>query len=121
MISFDEAAAMLDEIAEEIPEAFYTELNGGVCFLPESVRDPDSRKGCPLYILGEYINDFALGNYISIYYGSIRDAYPDMTPEEWRAELKATLVHEFTHHVEWLAGERGLEIKDEIEMEEYRQ
>ena len=37
-----------------------------------------------------------------------------------RDELYTTLSHEFTHHVEGLAGERGLEIKDELEMEEYR-
>ena len=110
---------MLDEIAEEIPEAFYAELNGGVCFLPKTVRDSGRGKGRTVYILGEYINDIALGNYINIYYGSIKNCYPEMTPAEWRAELKATLVHEFTHHVEWLAGERGLEIKDELKMEEY--
>ena len=31
-----------------------------------------------------------------------------------------TFSHEFTHHMEGLAGERGLEIKDEAFLEEQR-
>ena len=34
--------------------------------------------------------------------------------------LYTTLAHEFTHHIEGRAGERGLEIKDEQFMEEFR-
>ena len=46
--------------------------------------------------------------------------YSRYEPEDWEEELYATLAHEFTHHIEGLAGERGLEIKDELEMEEFR-
>ena len=38
----------------------------------------------------------------------------------WEDELYTTLAHEFTHHIEGRAGERGLEIKDEQFMEEFR-
>jgi hypothetical protein len=119
MVSFDEAAAMLDEIAEEIPQEFYERLNGGVNFLPRSRRCPESRKNRPLYILGEYVTCPAMGRYINIYFGSFLNVFPDASHGKMREELKRTLVHEFTHHVETLAGERGLVIRDEIEKEHY--
>ena len=40
--------------------------------------------------------------------------------EDWEDELWETFAHEFTHHIEGLAGERGLELKDEAFLEEYR-
>ena len=43
------------------------------------------------------------------------------TDEKWEEELTATLAHEFTHHMEGLAGERGLEIQDEAFLEQYRE
>ena len=44
----------------------------------------------------------------------------DWTREDWEDDLYTTLAHEFTHHVEGLACERGLEIRDQLELEEYR-
>ena len=120
MVTFDEAADMLDEIAEEMPEAFYGDLNGGVYLLPDVKLSSQSQKNAPLYILGEYIRRRDLGNYINIYYGSIIKVYSYLPPEGIKKELRRVLVHEFTHHVECLAGERGLEIKDEIKMERYK-
>ena len=34
ILSFDEAGALLDEMAEEFPPEFYDELNGGIALLP---------------------------------------------------------------------------------------
>ena len=119
MVTFEEAAEMLDEIAEEMPEAFYDDLNGGVCLLPGSKLCPQSRKGSPLYILGEYIRRHDLGNYINIYYGSFGKVFHHLPRAKLKEELRRVLVHEFTHHVECLAGERWLEIKDEMDMEDY--
>ncbi|MDR0324682.1 MAG: metallopeptidase family protein [Oscillospiraceae bacterium] len=120
MVTFDEAADMLDEIAEEMPEAFYSDLNGGVYLLPDTKRDPESDRSRPLYILGQYISRPDLGKYINMYYGSFMKIYSHLPPDAFKRELKRVLVHEFTHHVEFLAGECGLEIKDEIKMEKYR-
>ena len=120
MVTFDEAAAMLDEIADELPEVFYKDLNGGVYLLPEIKRHHKSRKRKPLYILGEYINRHDLGKFIYLYYGSFMEVYSHLPPHELRQALERVLIHEFTHHLEFLAGERGLEVKDEIEMERYR-
>ena len=119
-VTFDEAAAMLDEISEEMPQAFYKELNGGVYLLPDVKKDRDSDARRPLYVMGEYICRRDLGKYINIYYGSFAKVHPHLPPDGWRQELRRVLVHEFTHHVEFLAGEHGLEIKDKIEMERYR-
>ena len=118
ILSFDEVGNLLDEMAEEFPEEFYQELNGGISLLPEAVEDP---QGEELYIMGEYCNDM-MGKYINLYYGSFAALarLEDWTEEDWEDELYTTLAHEFTHHIEGLAGERGLEIKDELELEQYR-
>ena len=118
ILSFDQVGDLLDEMAEEFPEEFYQELNGGISLLPETVEDP---AGEDLYIMGEYCNDM-MGRYINLYYGSFAALAEQegWTEEDWEEELWETFAHEFTHHVEGLAGERGLEIKDEAFLEEYR-
>ena len=118
ILSFDDVGDLLDEMAEAFPEEFYQQLNGGISLLPEAKEDPE---GEDLYIMGEYCNDM-MGRYINLYYGSFAALaeLENWTEEDWEDELYATLSHEFTHHIEGLAGERGLEIKDELEMEQYR-
>ena len=118
ILSFDQVGDLLDEMAEEFPEEFYQDLNGGISLLPETVEDP---AGEDLYIMGEYCNDM-MGRYINLYYGSFAALaqQEDWTEEDWEDELYTTLSHEFTHHIEGLAGERGLEIRDELEMEKFR-
>lgn len=119
MISIDEAEKILDEIAAGLPEEFFDELNGGIILLPEAKRDPISRKNDDLYILGEYNSGGGLGRYISIYYGSFERLYGNMSRETFKEELEITLKHEFIHHLESLAGERGLEKEDEQFMQDY--
>lgn len=118
MISFDEMGDWLDEIAEQFPQEFYQELNGGILLLPEAMPDPEFPEG-EMYFLGEYCHD-GMGRYINLYYGSFAALFADAGDDELYDELYTTLAHEFTHHIESLAGERGLEIKDEIEREQYR-
>ena len=119
MVTFEEAAVMLDEIAEEIPAAFYKELNGGVYLLPEAKISPQSKPNHPLYILGNYNVRRDLGKYINLYYGSFEKIYSHLPPNKLRAELRRVLIHEFTHHVEFLAGEKGLIVKDAKAMAKY--
>ena len=120
MLSFDQAGDLLDEMAEEFPPEFYSDLNGGISLLPDALPDPDFPPG-EMYILGEYCNDM-MGRYINLYYGSFAALAEkeNWTDQDWEEELYTTLAHEFTHHIEGLAGERGLEIKDALELEEYR-
>ena len=119
MVTIDEAEAMLNDITDELTPDFFEALNGGVCLLPEAKRHPEAR-GDDLYILGEYHRD-AMGRYIYMYYGSFVRVFGDIPPEAFKRELRKTLLHEFTHHFESRAGERGLEIKDELDMERYRE
>ena len=124
MITFDEVGQMLDDIAVEIPQDFYRELNGGIILLPEAKIHPESRNPGNLYILGEYHNDRTgyggLGRYIAIYYGSFINLYADIKPERQKEHLRKVLLHEFTHHLESLAGEKALAVKDEVELEKYK-
>jgi len=117
MVTIDEAQAMLDEIACELPEAFYSELNGGVMLLEDTVRRREPGVSVPLYTLGTYHVDRVLGRYIEIYYGSFAAVHGHLPHEDFRSKLRDTLVHEFTHHLENLAGERALERKDERQIE----
>ena len=118
MIEYDEVGRMLDEIAAELPQEFYKELNGGVILLPEAKLDKRSRNR-DLYIMGEYHSGGGMGRYITIYYGSFERLYKHLEKEALKEQLAHTLKHEFTHHLESLAGERGLEIKDAQFMEDY--
>ena len=118
MISIEEMEAMLDEIAAEIPKEIYRELNGGIILLPEAKLNTISRKN-DLYILGEYHKGGSMGRYITIYYGSFLHVYGHLGKELLKEQLRHTLKHEFTHHIESLAGERGLEIKDAQYMADY--
>lgn len=118
MVSFEEAGEMLDRIAESLPADFYKKLNGGIILQAEAKYHQGDRAK-DLYILGEYHVD-NLGRYIFIYYGSFTKVHGGLMPEAFEAQLRHTLVHEFTHHLESLAGDRTLEIKDEIFLEKYK-
>ncbi|MCC5909633.1 MAG: metallopeptidase family protein, partial [Clostridiaceae bacterium] len=109
--SIDEVHDMLDEIAEEIPKDFFKELNQGILLLPQHKIHPESRTGDKLYIKGEYHRSIT-GRQIKMYYGSFERLYQGISRTRLYQKLKDTLLHEFTHHLESLAGEKGLEIKD---------
>lgn len=116
MVSIESAQAMLDEICEELPPEFYRYLNGGISLLPGEKRNP---VGPGLYVLGDYNRGGAMGRYINIYYGSFMRVFGYMDEAQLREQLREVLLHEFTHHLESLAGERGLEVKDRLFLEEY--
>ena len=118
MISIEEVNLILDEIAEELPKEFYNKLNGGILLLPQFKMHSES-KGNDLYIMGEY-NYNKLGRYIIIYYGSFEKVYGHLDKEQLKEKLRKTLVHEFTHHIENLAGEKNLEVKDKIKLQRYK-
>ena len=117
MVSIDRMEQMLEQIAEEFPPEFFARLNGGICLLPEVKYSPHARQG-DLCILGEYHYNM-MGRYIYIYYGSFCRVHGGLDEAELYEELRRTVAHEFTHHMENLAGERGLEIQDELDLEDY--
>jgi hypothetical protein len=110
---------MLDELAAELPEQFYRELNGGILLLPEKRISPEAINN-DLYTLGEYHYSYSMGRYITMYYGSFEAVYGHLSPEDIKVQLRETLRHEFTHHLESLAGEKDLEIEDERQLAKYR-
>lgn len=118
MISIEEMETILDEIATELPQEFYNELNGGIILLPEAKLNPVTRHN-DLYIMGEYHSGGGLGRYIAIYYGSFERVYGHLSREGLKKQLAHTLKHEFTHHLESLAGEDDLEEEDERFMQNY--
>ena len=116
VLSFEQAGDLLDTLAESFPEALFDGLNGGVNFQEEAVPDQEFPKG-QVYILGEYCDDL-LGRYINLYYGSFAAMAEneDWTEEEWEQELRQTLSHELTPHMEGRSGLHALDDKDEAEM-----
>lgn len=118
MISIEEMETILDEIATELPQEFYNELNGGIILLPEAKLNPVGRQN-DLYIMGEYHSGGGLGRYIAIYYGSFERVYGHLSRDGLKNQLSHTLKHEFTHHLESLAGEDDLEEEDERFLQNY--
>ncbi len=118
MISLEEMGKMLDELAEELPQEFFADLNGGILLLPQAEMHPKSR-GNDLYVMGRYFKSNDMGNHIEIYYGSFERLYGKLPADQLRAQLRSTLRHEFRHHLEGLSGERALEIEDEKYLSEY--
>ncbi len=117
VLSIDEVNDILDEVYEEFPAELFQDLNGGVLLLEDELPDPAA--GEDVYIMGEYCCD-EMGRYIYIYYGSFAALLYDEPREVWVDELRETLRHELTHHVEGLAGERSLEYKDSAQLAEFR-
>jgi predicted Zn-dependent protease with MMP-like domain len=118
MYTIDQVQEMLNDIAKEIPDMFFKHLNGGV-ILSEDIKAHHQSRG-DLFVMGEYRNWRAMGRSIIIYYGSFMRVYGNAPEHILREKLRETLLHEFTHHIESLAGERGLEIKDKIQMNKYQ-
>ena len=111
MLSYEEAGNVLDDLVDELPEAIFENLNGGISFLEEAKTSEDGR-----YTLGTYFRN-GMGRYIELYYGSFVELYGEMDDELFTQRLKKTLHHELTHHIEGRAGDRSLEHWDERQSE----
>lgn len=118
-MTIEKAQAMLEQIAETIPAELYKELNGGILLLPQAKMSPHAVAD-DLYILGEYQSGGSMGRLIKIYYGSFEKLFGHLEEEAFKERLKKTLFHEFTHHLESLAGARDLEIEDARQLARYR-
>ena len=121
LMDFDRVGEVLDELAETFPPVLFEELNGGINLMEDTVPDPEFPEG-ELYILGEYCTD-CLGLYINLYYGSFaalaeQEGWDEQT---WREELRITLAHELTHHMENRSGLHTLDDRDAEELEAWRE
>jgi len=112
MLTFEETQVVLDNLIDELPPGIYKGLNCGVSLLPDIVYDDNG-----LLILGQYhVQPQGLGRYVTINYGSICAAHGHLGANDFREKVKHVLHHELTHHLESLAGDRSLEIKDAIDI-----
>ena len=121
LMSFDRVGELLDEMAEAFPPVLFDELNGGINLLEDAVPDPEFPEG-EMYILGEYCTD-CLGLYINLYYGSFAALaeQEDWDEAVWREELRITLAHELTHHMENRSGLHALDDRDAAELAAWRE
>lgn len=117
MITFEECAEMLDEIADSMPFELYRDLNGGISLLSQQKIHPKALHN-DLFILGEYIRN-SLGNAIVFYYGSISRVYGQLSKEELYKQLVRILHHEVRHHNEYLAGCDDLCVYDKEQIDRY--
>ena len=120
-MTIDQVGEYLDGVAESFPEALFDELNGGVNLLEDTVPDPEFPEG-EMYILGEYCED-CLGRYINLYYGSFAALAEreDWDEQVWGEELRITLSHELTHHMEARGGLHALDDRDAEELAAWRE
>ena len=117
MVTFEECADMLDEIADCMPTELFRDLNAGMSLVPQAKVHPQSVRG-ELYILGEYIRN-SIGNSIVFYYGSIMKVYGSLPADKLYTELERIMHHEVKHHNEHLAGCDDLGICDDEQIVEY--
>ena len=118
MITINAMEIMIEEIIETLPEELFKKLNGGIILLPEEKENKKSIDN-DLFVLGEYHSGGVMGRYIVIYYGSFIRIYGHLTAGKLQKKLMHTIKHEFTHHLESLAGEKDLEIEDARKMQKY--
>lgn len=114
----DEVEEILDEICESIPDYAFDHLNGGIILVEDKKYHEEARND-DLLVMGEYQRSI-LGNMIKIYYGSFMEMYRFSSSDRLREKLEEVLLHEFTHHLEFLANDWGLVIEDKKFLEEYR-
>ncbi len=117
-ISFAEMQDILADLCDELPEIFFKELNLGVVLSEKLLMNPHSRPNVPLYIMGQYVRS-PIGRQIFIYFGSFKAVYGRADKAALITKLREVLRHEFRHHIEYLAGERGLEIEDIEQIKKY--
>ena len=120
MISLEEYQKIVSELIDELPEAFFRKLSGGVVVSEASVT-PDYARGNDLYTMGMY-TVYSGVRQIVLYKGSFDRAYPGADAAEARRLLRGVLRHEFRHHLEFLGGihdESSLEAEDERKKQAY--
>lgn len=119
-MTYEQMHRELDAIADDLPGEIYTELNGGIILSPDTKIHPQSA-GKELLINGEYHNEpYGMGRYIVLYYGSLIKTFGHLPEKRLKEKIKEVLYHELTHHLESMAGDKSLEIKDSIFLEEYK-
>ena len=120
MISTEEYQEIISELMDELPEAFFRELTGGV-IMSEALVIPDYARGDDLCTLGQYQVYYGVRQ-IVMFKGSFDRLYPNVDVAQARGILRGVLRHEFRHHIEFLGGihnSSSLEAEDERKKQNY--
>ena len=120
MISSEEYKKIISELLDELPEAFFQKLSGGV-IVSEAAVIPDYARGNDLYTMGEY-QIYSGIRQIVMFKGSFDRVYPFADAAKARDLLRGILRHEFRHHLEYLGGvhnSSSLEAQDERDKQAY--
>ncbi len=120
MIGSEEFQNILTELLDELPDAFFRELSGGV-IVSETVEIPDYARADDLFTLGKY-KVYSGVRQVVLYKGSFDRAYPNADAAAAKEILRGVLRHEIRHHLEYLGGihdETSLEAEDERKKRAY--
>ena len=120
MITTEEYRAIISDLLDELPEAFFRGLTGGV-ILSEALVIPDYAREGELYTLGQYQVCYGVRQ-IVMFKGSFDRVYPQADAAQAREILRSVLRHEFRHHIEFLGGihnSSSLEAEDERKKQAY--
>ena len=120
MISSEEYKKIISELLDELPEAFFQQLSGGV-IVSEAAVIPGYARGHDLYTMGEY-QIYSGIRQIVMFKGSFDRVYPFADAAKARDLLRGILRHEFRHHLEYLGGvhnSSSLEAQDERDKQAY--
>jgi len=115
-VDYDTFCEWADAIASRLPDRFLEGLTGGIQIDREARRNPEDPPG--VFLLGEYITDPYLGQYICIYYGSFVETFAGEPASVWYEELEETILHEIRHHIEAQAGVDWLGEEDLRQLQE---
>ena len=116
----EEFRKIISELLDELPEAFFRSLTGGV-IVSEGTMVPDYAQNNDLYTMGQY-RVFSGVRQIVIYKGSFDRVYSMAGADEARTVLRGVIRHEFRHHMEFISGihdETSLEAEDRREKQKY--
>ncbi len=120
MIDRDEFNFILSDLIDELPQAFFRELSGGI-IVSDDAPESEYSKNNDLFVFGQYrVN--SLGRQVVIYRGSFERFYSHYNEEQIKNKLRSVLRHEFRHHMEFLSGihnSSSLEAEDRREIQEY--
>ena len=120
MISLQEYKRIIQELLDELPEAFFRELSGGV-IVSEATVVPDYARHNDLCTMGLYQTAYGMRQ-IVMYKGSFDRVYPTADAARAKELLRGILRHEFRHHMEGLANihnSGSLEAQDERDKQAY--
>ena len=120
MFDKDRFNYILSDLIDELPQAFFRELSGGI-IVSDNAPQSEYSKNNDLFVFGQYrVN--SLGRQVVIYRGSFERFYSHLSEEQLKDKLRNTLRHEFRHHMEFLSGihnSSSLEAEDRREIQEY--